>query len=105
MATIIPIQATANQSFTTQLGDDRYALTLKLSVNCMVMSIERNEVVIIEGTRVLAGEPVIPYHYREAGNFLLTTQDDELPDWQQFNITQFLIFLSAAEIEAIIAGS
>lgn len=105
MPQIIPIQATANQSFTTQIGDDRFVLTLKLAIGCMVMSIECNEVTVIEGTRVLAGEPVIPYHYREVGNFIMTTQNDELPDWKQFGITQFLIYLSEAEIGALIVYS
>lgn len=105
MALLIPIQATANQSLTVQLGDDRYVIEIKVSVGCMAMTIERNEVVVIEGSRVLAGEPVIPYHYLEAGNFILLTQDDALPDWQQFGITQSLVFLSEDEIKVIIGDS
>lgn len=105
MALLIPLQATANQSLTVQLGTDRYVITVKVSVGCMAMTIERNDVTIVEGNRILAGEPIIPYHYLEAGNFILLTQNDELPDWQQFGVTQSLVFLSEAEIEAIIDGS
>lgn len=98
----IPLQALANQELSIPLDGDRYIITLKEANGIMAMSITRNEVLIIENTRVVANSPVLFYDYlsdRE-GNFFFATQDDELPWWENFGATQFLTYATTAEIEA-----
>lgn len=94
----IPVAAIPNQSLTVRLDDRRLVLRLKESNGVMVADLDRDEVRIISGVRVLAGEPIIPYRYLEEGNFILLTINDELPDWREFAATQNLVYLSPAEV-------
>lgn len=101
MSREIPLSAVPNQSLTVTLDDERLVLTLKEANGVMVADLERNGTVLLSGTRVLAGEPIIPYGYLESGNFIMLTLNDELPDWRQFQTTQSLIYLTIAEVDAI----
>jgi hypothetical protein len=65
-----------------QLDGARYSLTFKEATGCMVADVERDDVVLLYGVRVVAGSPIIPYGYLEAGNFVLLTENDELPAWE-----------------------
>lgn len=104
MASLIPLDDVPNQELTVRLDDARYVLRLKVAGAVMVADITRDGVTLLQGTRVLAGEPILPYKYQEAGNFLLITDDDELPAYEQFGVTQSLVYLSIAEIEALQSG-
>lgn len=94
----IPITAVPNQSLSVQLDNLRYVLRIKEASGVMVADVERDSVTIITGTRVLAGELIIPYHYLEVGNFIILTVNDELPDWRSFGVSQTLIYLEAADL-------
>lgn len=95
----IELAAVPNQSFTVTIAGNRYAVELKATGTVMAATIVRNGVTLVSGQRVVAREPVIPYRYlAEEGNFLLATENDELPDWQQFGVSQFLYFATAAEL-------
>ena len=47
------------------------------------------------------GMPLLPYRYQERGNFLLLTNEGDLPDFTQFGVTQFLVYLTAAELATL----
>jgi len=95
---VIPLATAPQQSLSVRLDDSRLVLTLKKVKGCMVADLERDGEYVIRGTRVLAGEPIIPYAYLEEGNFLLQTINDELPDWTQFGVSQTLLYLTVAEV-------
>jgi len=97
----IPLTAEPNQEFTVRLSDRRFSLRIKEAGGVMVADVTVDEAVRLEATRVLAGEPLIPYEYLEAGNFMLLTDGDALPAWAEFGVTQFLVFLSPEEIAAL----
>lgn len=97
----IPLTQDPNQELTVRVGDRRYTLRLKSTNGVMVADVSIDGAVILRGTRVLAGEPIIPYVYLQDGNFILLTVDDALPDYAQFGVTQSLVFLSAEEIAAL----
>jgi hypothetical protein len=97
----VAIQAVPNQDFSIQLGEDRYDFTIKEANGCMVASVTRDNVPLVSNVRLVAGSPVLPYRYQERGNFVLTTPADELPYYLQFGVTQFLVFLDAAELAAL----
>lgn len=101
MAVNISLQAIPNQAFSLTLGETRFAITLKEAVGVMVADVEIDGVVKLTGTRVLASEPIIPYAYLAAGNFILLTENDELPTWRQFGLSQSLVYMSAAELAAL----
>lgn len=99
----IPISADPNQELTVRLDDRRYAIRLKAANGVMVADVTVDDVKILEATRVLAGEPIVPYAHLQgdAGNFVLLTDGDALPEWGEFGTTQFLVYLSPAEIAAL----
>ena len=95
----IEIQPIAGQTLSVDLDDQRWELTLKTTGSIMSADITREGVVLLQGIRVVAGTPIIPYSYLQTGNFILTTQGGELPNFR-FGITQFLIFASREELVA-----
>lgn len=98
---VVSLAAIANQSFTVALDQVRWVLAVKDVGGVMTCDITRDGEELLAGTRVLAGEPIIPYDYLQAGNFLFVVGADTLPDWRQFGTTQFLVYLSAVEITAL----
>lgn len=94
-----------NQSLSIRLENNLYNLILKETNGCMSATVIRNNITLLSNIRLVAGTPMIPYEYLEAGNFVLTTLDDDLPDWNQFGISQSLIYVSEAELGEIRAGT
>lgn len=97
----IPLTAIPNQSFSVRLDDSRMVMRIKEANGVMVADLERDSVPVLSATRVLAGEPIIPYRYLEEGNFMVLTLNEELPDWRQFGVTQTLVYLGVAEVVAL----
>lgn len=100
----INLIAIPNQSLSVRLDDVRYEFRFKETNGIMMVDITRNDVVILSGQRIVAGTPLIPYTYLEHGNFFILTEDEDLPYYTQFGITQSFVYLTVAEIEAIRAG-
>lgn len=46
---------------------------------------------------MVAGTPLLPYRHLVSGNFLITTENDALPYWPEFGVTQFLFYATEAE--------
>lgn len=97
----IPLAATPNQKLTAQIGLIRWGLTLKEARGVMVADVERAGVSLLRGSRVVAGQPIIPYGHLEDGNFIITTLNGDLPDWTKFNDSQHLVYMTQAELDAI----
>lgn len=94
----IGLAAVPNQALSVQLDDRFYEIEIKDAGGVMAATITRDGETVISGVRITAGSPLLPYPYQEAGNFALVTDDDALPYWDQFGITQFLVYVSDAEI-------
>lgn len=101
MAQIIPLQTVPNQEFTIFLDGNNWNIRIVATNGCMSIDIAINGETILEGFRVVAGTPVIPFVALMNGNLVFLTQNDDLPDWTQFNISQFLYYYSIAELEAV----
>jgi hypothetical protein len=97
----IPLAIVPNQSVSVTVDNTRYVIRVFSVVGVMAVDIERNAVSILKGSRALAGEPLIPYAYLEEGNFIFVTVNDQLPDWREFGVSQQLVYLTAAEVEAL----
>lgn len=98
----IPLTQDPNQEFTLRLDDVRYLLRIKEANGVMVADVTMNDVLVLSATRVLAGEFIIPYaRMVTGGNFLVLTNNDELPDYVQFGSSQQLIYMSLAELLAL----
>lgn len=98
---LIPLIQSPNQSFSVRLDNTRLVMRLKEANAVMFADLERAGSPVVSGMRFIAGEPLIPYRYLEEGNFLFVTLNDELPDWRKFGTSQQLIYLTAAEIDAL----
>lgn len=96
----VDIATVANQAFSIQLDSRFYEIELREVNGAMAASIVRDGETLISNSRITAGAPLLPYRYQETGNFIMTTDNEELPYWDQFNVTQFLVYLSADELAA-----
>lgn len=97
----IPIAALPNQTLTVNIDLTRFVLTLKMARGVLMADVAINGVTVLRGVRVLAGEMIIPYRYKEFGNFILTTVDDALPEWAELGRTQLLFYFTPDEMGAI----
>lgn len=95
----IPLDPVPNQQVIVSLDGNRWQLTIKAARGVMCADILLNDQTLLQGQRIVAGTPLIPYrHLQGAGNFLLLTENDSLPDWRRFGTDQQLIYASAEEI-------
>lgn len=98
---LISLSAISNQKFSVQLESKRYIITIKETKGVMSCTIVREDETIVDNVRLVAGTPILPYAYMEDGNFILTTENEDLPDWTKFGNGQELYYLSASELEAL----
>lgn len=98
----ISLERTANQTFSLLLNNDRWDFTVKQAVSSMVADISVNEERILSGQILVAGTPIIPYeHLQSNGNFVIITENDQLPDWERFGVDQFMVYATAEEIASL----
>lgn len=96
----IALQAVPNQSFSVLVDDVAYRVTIKVTRGVMSVFISLDDVVVVSGSRFFTDSPLIPYLHLESsgGNFVFISEADALPAFEEFDITQFLIYVTAAEI-------
>lgn len=103
MSQNIPIETISNQSLSIQLDEVRYGFRFRDIGNMMSVDISIDDELILEGLRVVGGYPLIPYKYLEddGGNFIFLTELGDIVYWDQFGITQSLLYFSAEELGVI----
>ncbi len=101
MSELIRLQAIPTQSLNATRNGDRYRIVLKFDGENVNYDIFRNEINILYGFQAVAGSPLIPYQYLESGNFIFVTENDELPDYTKFGVTQFLLYVTQDELESV----
>ncbi|MHC5541896.1 phage baseplate plug family protein [Singulisphaera rosea] len=97
----VPIQAIPNQSFSVILDTNTWNFLLKTVEDTTVVGLTLNGTDILDGARAVSGSLIIPSRYEESGNFFFTTANFQLPFYTSFNVSQSLIYISAAELSAI----
>lgn len=100
----VPLAAVPNQQLTIQLVDSIYLIGVCATNGVMSISITRDGTSLISNQRITPGTPVLPYRYQESGNFVFAVEQEALPDYAQFGVTQFLMYLTAQEVEALRAA-
>ncbi|CDG21072.1 conserved protein of unknown function [Xenorhabdus poinarii G6] len=89
----IPLRAIPNQRLAVTLDDANWLITVKTARNMMLCDIQRDDVMVIQGSRLIPNAPLIPYAcLGSTGNFAVLTEQDELPWWEHFESTQTLIY-------------
>lgn len=97
---LLKIQDIPNQVFTTTIGEDNYRIAIRTIQGLSFMSVWKNDIVLFYNQVCVPNEFVNPYNYlSESGKFYFESLDGEYPNYKQFNVTQFLYFLSADEVE------
>lgn len=95
----IPLDSVPNQQVIINVGENRWTLRIKQANSSMVADVSLNDVMMLQGMRLCVGTPLIPFrHLAGNGNFLLLTNNEELPDWQKFNSTQTMVYVDASEL-------
>lgn len=97
----IPISAVPNQEFQIVLDNNQWDITFQTTNGVISASFNLNGETIITGTRCCAGMRLIPSQYEENGNFIFTTANFQIPAYALFNVSQNLLYFSAAELAAI----
>lgn len=97
----VGIATLPNQALSIQLDERFYEIAIREANGVMSATLVRDGVTLISNVRVTAGTPLLPYRYQESGNFVMTTDNEAIPYWDQFNVTQFLVYLSADELAAL----
>lgn len=102
----IPLQAVPNQSLSFTQDGNRWDVTIKQAVTSMIADVTINDVRIISGVRIPGDDFILPYTYMGVlqGNLMLTTQQELLPDWQQFGATQRLFYWTSDDMRALANG-
>lgn len=99
---IIDIDPIPNEEFSVTVDGNRWDFVIKEAVSSMICDLSLNDEVILSGARIVTGTPIIPYEYlRSQGNFIILTENDELPYWTQFGVNQQLIYASAEELSLL----
>lgn len=97
---IIDIAATPNQSFSVTLDGNRWDFVIKQATTSMIADVTLNEVMRLTGIRIVAETPIIPYEYLQgAGNFIILTENEEIPYWERFGVDQIMVYATPEEIE------
>lgn len=89
----INLAAVPNQSLSVRLDGHEYAISVLTIPGGAAVSIARDGIDLVTGARITPGLPLLPYRYQQAGNFVLTTEGEALPDYTQFGVTQFLVYV------------
>lgn len=104
----IELRQLPNQSLSITLSGNVYDITIRAvktgDAQVMAVDVSINDVFIVRGCRAVAGYPIIPSLYLENGNFVIVTDNGDLPDYNLFQISQFLIYASPEELAMIDSG-
>lgn len=99
----INLKQIANQELTIALEDSRYEIAVIETNVSMAITITKDGVVLVQNARLIADAFLLRDYLVDAdsGNFMLTSQDESLPTWQNFGITQFLVYITSDELLAL----
>lgn len=102
---VLDLAAIPNQSISIRLSNSLYDIRVKALNDGACIDISRDSEVVFSGMRITPGSFILPYAYLEKGNFMLSSLNDELPDYLKFGVSQMLYYFTPAELEALSAGT
>lgn len=96
----IPLDNVEKQSLSVLIDSILFELSFKVCNNTMAATVVRDGVTLVENRRVVAGVGIIPEGDREEGNFIVLTDNDDLPFFSNFNSTNTLVYTTPEETAA-----
>lgn len=97
---LIPLKPFPRQSLSVVLEGALYELSLKECNGIMAVSVTRDDAVIVNNRRAVAGAPIIPSRYLNDGNFFIITDNDELPYYTAFEGSDVFVWMTNEEIDS-----
>lgn len=103
MAYLLKLQSTPMQQFTTTIGDYFYQITIRYVLNGMAFSFSADGVEILTNASTVQNTPIIQprYIWEKYGNFMFICKENDYPNFEEFEITQFFVFLTVEEMQNI----
>lgn len=95
---LVPIKAIPNQSLSVILDDNQWDITLRQTLGTVSCTLAKNGIVIVQNARAVAGMRILQSHYQEDGNFAIISNDQSIPNYLQFGVSQFLVYISPDEL-------
>lgn len=97
----IPIKVFARQSLSVMLEQSLYEISLKECNGIMAATVIRDGVTIVSNRRVCAGMTIIPEGHLEEGNFVILTENGEIPYYTGFESTDVMVYLTIDETQEL----
>lgn len=96
----IQLEPLPNQNLTIRLGEHRYEISIKsVSDDLMCISIERDNVMLIQSVRAMPSMMFLPKHKAMGkGNFAFITVNDEYPNYRKFGGDHQLYYYTPEEV-------
>ena len=66
----------------------------------MAVTVIRDGEMIVNNRRAVAGMPIIPSRYLNDGNFIIVTDNDELPYYTNFEGDNVFVWVTNEEIDS-----
>lgn len=96
---VLPIKTLPNQQLSVILNSNQWDIFIRDVNGAISVSLSKNSVMVAENARAVAGVRILQAAYQEDGNFAIISNNQSVPDYTQFGITQFLVYISPAELE------
>jgi len=97
----IPLNIVEKQSLSVLLDNSLFELSFKTCNGITAATVIKDGVTLVENRRVVAGVPIIPEGSRETSNFIILTNNNELPYYSNFSSTHILVYMSQQEVNDI----
>ena len=90
----IPLRNIPQQRIEMNIDGVDYAIQLRTAQGMTFADTYANGELLKAGVRCVSGQPIIPYNYlTKGGNFFWYCLNDDYPYFENFETTQFLIYL------------
>ena len=99
----VSLQQLPSQEFSIALENSRYVIRIVQTNSMTAITITQDDIVLIENQRLLPNDFILRSNLVDAdsGNFFMLVQDDSIPNFEAFGVTQFLTYLDSDELEAL----
>lgn len=91
-----------NQTFSSVLENDSYEIEIKTVTDFTYISINRNGEQVISAQKCNINQDILLYDYQfnNFGNFRFSSNSDVYPNFNQFGVSVFFIYITKSEVSS-----
>lgn len=98
---IVQLLPIPTQELKLRILEELYTVQVRTTDKATFISISRNDIKIISNQILIPNATLLRYDYNISnGNFAFQTKNNELPDYNQFGVSQFLYYLTNEDLES-----